>query len=245
MSRWRAFAIHLGISLIIFAALAFLVVQVWYPDFFFATDGGWQGIRIIVAVDLVLGPLLTLIVYKHGKPGLKMDLTLIGLFQFVCLLAGTYIVYIERPIAVVFVDSVFTSMSAGSYTDSGVEVPDFSKFPGKSPKWVTVELPSDPLEQSNVRREAMAKKHPLTLAYDHYKPFDSSDPMVKSDSFDITKVKVRDDQINGLDKFLEEHGGVVNDYRFHMFGTRFDYLFLAFRKSDDSFAGLVDAPVNR
>ena len=52
MTRYRAFAIHLGISLAIFTVLAYLVLAVWYPDLFFTTDGGWQGIRIIIAVDL-------------------------------------------------------------------------------------------------------------------------------------------------------------------------------------------------
>jgi hypothetical protein len=65
-NRNTAFAIPLAISLVIFAILTAIGVFVWAPDFFFTTDGGWQGIRILGAVDLVLGPLLTLIVYKHG-----------------------------------------------------------------------------------------------------------------------------------------------------------------------------------
>ena len=48
MNRYSAFATHLAISLVIFGFLAYLVVYVWYPDFLFGTDGGWQGIRIII-----------------------------------------------------------------------------------------------------------------------------------------------------------------------------------------------------
>ena len=92
MSRWQAFAIHLGISSLIFIGLAYLVFYHWYPDFFFDTDGGWEGMRIIVAVDLILGPCLTLIVFKAGKPGMKTDLIMIGVFQAVCLAAGVYVV---------------------------------------------------------------------------------------------------------------------------------------------------------
>ena len=72
MSRFSAFAIHLLISFVIFIAITYLVVFKWYPDIFFDTDGGWRGMRIIIAVDLVLGPLLTLVVFKAGKPGLKI-----------------------------------------------------------------------------------------------------------------------------------------------------------------------------
>ena len=109
MKRFGAFGIHLGISALIFIGLAYLVLFQWYPDMFFTTDGGWQGIRIIILVDMVLGPLLTLIVFKPGKPGLKFDLTCIGVFQLVCLAAGTYLVYNERPLAMVYVDGQFTS----------------------------------------------------------------------------------------------------------------------------------------
>ena len=99
MSRWHAFLIHLGISLSIFGVLAYLVAKVWYPGFFFQTDGGWQGLRLLLGVDLVLGPLLTLVVFRAGKPGLRFDLTVIGILQSACLVAGVWIVHGERRTA--------------------------------------------------------------------------------------------------------------------------------------------------
>ena len=42
--------------MVIFIIIGYLILFHWYPDFFFASDGGWQGIRIIAFVDLVLGP---------------------------------------------------------------------------------------------------------------------------------------------------------------------------------------------
>ena len=41
--------------------------------------------QIIIGVDLIMGPVPTLIVFKADKKGLKFDLTLIGIFQGVCL----------------------------------------------------------------------------------------------------------------------------------------------------------------
>ena len=76
MTRISAFLVHLGISFAIFLALAYLVVFIWYPDFFFSTDGGWQGIRIIALVDLVLGPVLTLCVFVGTA--IIVDLRLLG-----------------------------------------------------------------------------------------------------------------------------------------------------------------------
>ena len=45
MTRLQVFLIRLGISLSIFGVLAYLVAKMWYPDFFFQTDGGWQDVR--------------------------------------------------------------------------------------------------------------------------------------------------------------------------------------------------------
>ena len=116
MNRFGAFLIHLGISLVIFAVLAYLVLYVWYPDFFFASDGGWQGMRIIVFVDLVLGPTLTLVVFNRNKPvrELKRDLSIIAAIQFCSLVAGVFVVFESRPIALVYVDGKFYSMRAVS-----------------------------------------------------------------------------------------------------------------------------------
>ena len=74
--RIKAFLIHLGISLVILFVLLYLLVFVWYPPPLFAADGGMQGLKIILGVDLVLGPLLTLMVYNPAKgwKRLKFDL---------------------------------------------------------------------------------------------------------------------------------------------------------------------------
>ncbi|MFZ4790954.1 MAG: hypothetical protein ACOYMW_08700 [Candidatus Competibacteraceae bacterium] len=69
MTRFRAFAIHLTASASIVLALLGLMRWVWYPAPYFEINGGWIVLRILAGVDVVLGPLLTLIVFKPGKPG--------------------------------------------------------------------------------------------------------------------------------------------------------------------------------
>jgi hypothetical protein len=79
VSRYEACFYHFLISLLVFAGLAYLILYQWYPGFFYAIDGGWEGMRIIVGVDLILGPILTLVVFKAGKPGLRFDLTMVAI----------------------------------------------------------------------------------------------------------------------------------------------------------------------
>ena len=74
----------------------------WYPEPTFGIVGVLPIMLMLIAVDLILGPLLTLIVYKHGKPGLKFDLSVIALVQIVALVYGAHTLYEEKPHYLVF-----------------------------------------------------------------------------------------------------------------------------------------------
>lgn len=240
MNRFVAFLIHLGISLLIFAVLAYVVLFVWYPDFFFAADGGWQGMRIIVFVDLVLGPTLTLVVFNRTKPRaeLRRDLSMIAAFQLVCLSAGSYVVYQSRPIAMVYVDGSFYSMTAGAYEEMGVAVPDLSDYPGPWPKRVYVELPSDFTEQSAVRRDAMLERHlPLRALTERYVP-------LTFDELDFDKEGMKPHALRNalkhpapLDHWLADHDTNDRDYAFFKFATRYGYGWVAVSRQSRDFEG--------
>lgn len=102
MSRYRAALIHLLISAFLVGNVVGIVLWVWYPSPTFEAVGAFSIIRLLIGVDLILGPLLTLIVFKQGKPGLKFDLTVIAFTQIVALIYGTYTLYTEKPDYMVF-----------------------------------------------------------------------------------------------------------------------------------------------
>lgn len=102
MSRYKAASIHLLISVLLLGSVIGTIFWVWYPEPTFEVLGAFPMIRLLVGVTLVIGPLLTLVVYKHGKPGLKFDLTVIVLLQIAVLLYGSYGLYDEKPHFMVF-----------------------------------------------------------------------------------------------------------------------------------------------
>jgi hypothetical protein len=117
VTRKQAFLTHLTISMVIFFVLLYLIVYEWYPSYYFHIDGGYRGIATIFFVDVVLGPVLTLIVFKPGKPGLKLDMTVIILLQAIALSWGIKSVYMERPMLTVFYDGKFSCMSYAETSD--------------------------------------------------------------------------------------------------------------------------------
>ena len=186
MSRFKAFTIHLAISLVIFFILLYFILVQWYPQPLFATDGGWRVIRIIVGVDLILGPLLTLIVFKAGKPGLKFDLSVIALVQFIALSWGVWTSYNERPAAVIYTLDFFTPVTGYQLAEHGMSADKLKQFGDDWPILIYIDIPEK--EVSNVLSKALAEKKPLYLYTEYYSKFGKEQaPVLKQSSMDIEK----------------------------------------------------------
>lgn len=100
MSRWTAAALHLLVSAFIICIIGATLVFVWYTPELFSL-GADRLIVILGIIDITIGPLLTLIVYKKGKPSLRFDLTVIALLQAAFLAYGVYIMWQARPVFLV------------------------------------------------------------------------------------------------------------------------------------------------
>lgn len=122
LSTRKAFAIHLTLSLLIFSSLVFVMLMWWFPGELFLLDGGWQGLKIVALIDLVLGPLLTLVLYKPGKKSLVFDMSCVAAFQIVALAYGFYATHQQRTVAVVYADRNFTTLSAATASIAAAEL---------------------------------------------------------------------------------------------------------------------------
>ncbi len=107
----QAFALHFAISLAVFIVLVFLMMKFWFPGELFFMDGGWEGLKIIAPIDLVLGPVLTLLFYRPLKKSLKFDMTVIAMVQIFALSYGVYSAYQQRTAALVFAENRFETVS--------------------------------------------------------------------------------------------------------------------------------------
>src|SRR4051812_36214776 len=138
MSRWRASGIHLLLSAAMAAAVLAFMLSVWYPGPLFEAAGGSHLIFILVAVDVTLGPLITLIIFKTGKPGLKFDLAVIATLQVAALAYGMHTVYLARPVYLVFTKDRFDLVSAKDLdpADLGKAAPEFEHLPLGRPRYI-------------------------------------------------------------------------------------------------------------
>lgn len=117
-SRWRfaskVAGYHFLLSLLIAAATAWLVFRVWYPAPYDVLVGGLNLYGLVVAVDVICGPLLTLVLAnpRKSKRETTLDLGLVALIQLAALVYGLNAVAAARPVVVAFETDRFTVVSA-------------------------------------------------------------------------------------------------------------------------------------
>lgn len=108
MTRWSASGLHLLVSLGLGSAFVGLTLGVWYPGPLFELSGAIGLLSILVPVDVVLGPFLTLLVFKRGKPILMaIDMSFIVAAQVAALLYGAWTIAEVRPAYIVLFDKRF------------------------------------------------------------------------------------------------------------------------------------------
>jgi hypothetical protein len=174
MSRWKASGIHLLLSCGIVGAVLAFMVTVWYRWPLFELTGG-AGITLILAgVDVTLGPLLTAIVFESGKKGLKFDLTFIAVVQAAALVYGVHVVYLARPVYILFAVDRFNLVSAKDLDPADVAkatLPEFTRLPLGRPSYIAAVLPSDPKERTELLFSGLVGKD-VELFPKYYVPYE-------------------------------------------------------------------------
>jgi len=111
-AKFTAFSIHLLFSTLFIGCFMLVATQVWYPGILFSLEDVWQGLQILLPVDAILGPLLTLLLFVPGKKGLVGDLIIVAIMQILALITGGYIIYQQRPEIIVFAGDRFEIISS-------------------------------------------------------------------------------------------------------------------------------------
>src|SRR5215218_9788376 len=106
-TRWQAAPVHLVISAIIAVLVFATMLLLWYPRPYFTVAGGFTLMLLLIGVDVVIGPLLTLVVFDPRKKSLKFDLAVIVVLQLAALIYGVWIMFSARPVFVAFAGDRF------------------------------------------------------------------------------------------------------------------------------------------
>ena len=155
MRRFRAAAIHLVICLMAGGLLLALFWKVWYPAPLFTAVGGTEIFLMLLAIDVVLGPLLTFIVFKDDIRRLKFDLAVVGTIQVCAMVYGAYTLFEGRPAYIAALGKRFDVVSAAEVAPQELAAAGQS-LPLWGPRWVGVKTADDKQERERVLFTALA-----------------------------------------------------------------------------------------
>lgn len=172
MTRWKASVIHFALSLLVLALIAAIVVWRWYPPGLFHMAKADQLLIIIASVDVVIGPLLTLIIYRHGKKGLKFDLVLIALVQVSALVYGLNTLWHSRPVFLVANGNRFNFVFANEIDPADLQraPAQYRRLPWLGPQTVAAIPPSDSKARADALFSALAGKD-IDVMPAYYAPY--------------------------------------------------------------------------
>lgn len=215
--RVRAALIHLALS----AALALLVFLpiyfYWYPDVLYEGAGGKDLFMLIVSVDVTIGPLITLVIFKPGKWGLKFDLACIAILQLSALVYGISVMFEARPVYVAFVKDRYEIVRANAFPDGELEKArdkGYDRLPLTGPKFVGVKLPANADEQYKIMMSGFGgvdvQYYPV-----YYVPYDEVRDQVKKAAIPLETLRKRNPQRSAdIDKALAATGRKEDAVRF-------------------------------
>nr|WP_315464480.1 TfpX/TfpZ family type IV pilin accessory protein [uncultured Rhodoferax sp.] len=180
-SRWRASAVHLSISMCVAVLSAFVVFLLWYPYPYREISGGRELFLLMISVDVVTGPLITLVIFSPHKSWreLRKDMVVVALLQFAALAYGVWSVFEARPVQLVYEYGRFSVISAAELDPNlHAQLPEgVNPLPWNGPGLVALREFQSNAEKTQATLDAFAGV-PLGARMDLWQPYAQAVPEV-------------------------------------------------------------------
>ncbi len=172
MTRVRLFTQRFAatVSLLL---LAFVVVRfLWFPGAYFSISGITKLFLVLVAVNLIVGPGLSTLVYKPGKKGLIFDLIVIACIE-IAILGWAMLEMLERrPAYAVFAVDRFEAVTGSEVDIQALQYSELAVRPMNTPRLIYAELPTDADVMSRLLDETVFEGMPdIDRRPEFWKPY--------------------------------------------------------------------------
>lgn len=199
-NRYQAFGAHLLGSIVVALVSATLVFLVWYPGALPAATGVTGIFLILLGVDVVVGPCITLIVFNPAKRELKRDLAIVLFLQVAALLYGLNSVFVARPVYVVYNASRFDLVYANDLTEEKLKLVSDARFktaPLFGPQTIAARRPVDAKTRNEILLGSLSGGDDLPQIPQHYVPY-------ADEKVEVIKSLQEIETLRGLNKMYEK-----------------------------------------
>jgi hypothetical protein len=206
--RLGAFFFHLLISALAATALFVLVWYVLYPSPMLIAIGGHEIFFLLVTIDVIVGPLLTLAVFDEAKANLKLDLAVIATLQLCAMFYGLAKLVEARPVYVAALGDKFQVIQAPEIAASNLEKSN-SVLPLFGPKWVGTRAPTSRIELDEVKSIVEMADGGLGHFPQYHIDYQEMRMLVIASGKTINELKrLNPELVSEIDSWLETHGVV-------------------------------------
>ena len=243
--RLKAFSLHLLASMCVISVFLTFVFLVWYPEPYYKIYGVWGAIKIVVAVDLFIGPLLTLIVFDETKKNsvLARDLLVIVLLQVSAFSWGVHITHSVRPSFNVFHEGTFYLLSKQDVDIDRMEnkdlVPEFWQTATK----VYVKPPIDKEEYNHIYAHLIDADERPDVMYltERYLPLIEIQQKVIDSAIDINNALKKPEKEKLINTFLIAKGKTISECLFYSIKGANAHITIVIDKMSGETIGYIDA----
>lgn len=143
-SAVRKAALHLAVSSVVAALVAWVVLRLWYPAPYDQLSSGRNLFFLLILVDVACGPLLTLLVFNPEKSKFKwrFNLAVIVVLQLCALSYGLHASATARPVFLAFEGNRFRVVQANDVDPERLKEarPEFTTLSLTGPRLVGTRL---------------------------------------------------------------------------------------------------------
>ena len=239
LNRFQATGLHLVASITLISFIFGWVKWIWYPQALFFAASGFDLMKILIVVDLILGPLIMFIIFNPKKKSLKFDVSAVLICQLLFLAYGLWSLYTVRPAYIAFVDNQFVLVRANDLENEDLKKAssvEFQQRPLFGPLIVGTERPSDKAEQDALMFASLENVG-IESFPQYYVPFEQIQAKLPALSKPLEELEIDNDRKKNLEAIRATLQKSIKSVLFCSVKLKGPYLYAAINASNGAVLG--------
>lgn len=208
--------IRFGLSAIALLCVYGVIRMFWYPGAYYEISGAAKQLWILVSIVIVVGPVLSTVIFRPGKKGLAMDIVILAAIELAALAAAMTLLYLRQPYFSVFAVDRFEAVSRQEVVDLELGIRLVGERPAREPRLVYAKLPDDPERLGELIKETVLMGMPdIDRRPEFWLPYPSGIADVKAAAIPLASLAaVGDGRYQAIAARLESSGIQEESVRF-------------------------------
>jgi len=213
--KFKASAIHFLLSFTLVSLLLCVIIYFWFPLDYLSITNFKDIALLIILIDLMMGPILTFIVFKKGKKNLRFDLITIAVIQVSALIYGINALFQTHPLFFTYKNDSFYVVQANEVDLSKAKHKEYKISKLETGKLAFTKMPTDLDEQAAIMAGVDLKGEPdIDKRVEYYEPVNEHISEILAKKLDPDKIFQKNNLNKDAKSFLATNKNNIDRYAF-------------------------------